>query len=1535
MSTIPYYVAGLLYEWGLTADQSGNPLYRFKMGTSNVYGEAVNVKYSFDQLPLSFESTNIIVPLTDSEKQIIRLALSSISQVCNLTFTEMPSVSKSENNTLTIDKSKLSNGTYDNQGHIGVGGLNTDTTFQNNKQGFASFTDTLTNPYAYEVVLHELCHALGIDHPHKGNGSGPVKDTAYIGLDPSKPFQTIPIEEMGKPFTLMHGTVNAATSLYPAYATTYITGLQLYDIATLQFLYGANLTYNSGNTIYKYGAAATPLQVNSADAPSNFQNVKTYGENESIWDGGGTDTIDLGDSVKSPYNNWINILNLNAGSFSSVYIDSSFIHKAADEPNPYDYNLSIAYGATIENAIGSNFADKLIGNDVANKLEGRAGNDILDGGLGADDMIGGLGDDTYYVDQNGDTITEQANEGIDTVFSKIASNTIAPNVENLVLQSTGAANALGNALNNVIYAGTGNNSINGGNGTDTVNYSYATSAVTVSLAVSGGQATGGSGNDTLTSIENLTGSDFADTLAGNAGNNVINGGKGADSMAGGAGDDSYYVDIAGDTISEDVNAGTDKVYSYLTAYTLADNVENLELLFNGNADGTGNALDNIITGNAFNNVLNGGLGANTLIGGLGDDTYIVKTEADQVIENQSEGTDIIHSLSTAYTLRDNVENGRVIANGTSNLTGNSLDNIIYAGNGNNKLNGGTGGIDTVDYSYSTAAVTVDLSLTTAQATGGSGSDTLLNFLNLTGSSFDDVLTGNSGNNVINGLGGNDAMAGGAGDDTYFVDSNSDTVTENANEGIDTVNSSLATYTLANNIENGRILSASISNLSGNSLNNAIYAGSGNNVLNGLSGIDTVDYLYSTAGVTVTLASNDAQATGGSGTDYVRNFENINGTAFNDVLTGNALDNILNGRGGTNTLIGGAGNDSYYIDSVNNTVTELANEGIDSILLYLKSNPSLPVPDRTIKYTLVDQVENLYLKTDYTSQITGNSQNNIFYMGDRGSISNDNVIGGTGIDTVDFSTASAGISINLTDSEFSPDNSEVYNVENAVGSMYADTLNASNSTTAAHVLNGLAGNDRLQGASLNDTLIGGAGDDSLEGGTGSDLYVFNRGDGNDTITENAPPETKTDIIQFGTGISSSDITLQRINNDLKLSIKNTTDSISIKGYFNNEGTSGSQIDQINFTNSTASWNVSQVKNLILQGTSADDTLNGFSGADTIAGFAGNDILNGSAGNDTLDGGSGNDTLDGGTGTDTYLFGIGYGNDTINSPDNTSGETDTILLGSGISTSDVNIKRVNGGSDLLLSLNNNSQDSLKITSYGWGFSTGEQLKFADGTIWNSNILKARSMIGSSASETITGFSSADTISGLGGDDNLYGEEGDDIIDGGDGNDLLDGNIGNDTLTGGAGNDSLYGSVGNDLLDGGQGNDTLDGSSGNDTYKFNRGYAVDSITDYDSTSGNKDTLIFGSDIAANQLWFTQSGTNLEISVIGTNDKVIINNWNGSYYHIEEFKSGNNLTLLDTQVQNLVQAMSGLTPPALGQTTLPPDYQTTLNPVFAANWK
>ena len=191
------------------------------------------------------------------------------------------------------------------------------------------------------------------------------------------------------------------------------------------------------------------------------------------------------------------------------------------------------------------------------------------------------------------------------------------------------------------------------------------------------------------------------------------------------------------------------------------------------------------------------------------------------------------------------------------------------------------------------------------------------------------------------------------------------------------------------------------------------------------------------------------------------------------------------------------------------------------------------------------------------------------------------------------------------------------------------------------------------------------------------------------------------------------------------------------------------------------------------------------------------------------------------------------------------------------------------------------------------------------------------------------------GMAGNDLLFGGQLADTIDGGDGDDTLYGYAGNDSLIGGNGDDTLDGGDGNDSLTGGKGNDRLMGGAGNDTYVFNQGDGIDTINDYDYTSGNSDLLKFGSGITSDRLWFSHVGNNLEISVIGTSDKTIIENWySGGANQIERISTSDMHTLVCTDVDRLVQAMSGFGIPSSATTVLPPAERTALAPVLASSW-
>ena len=204
--------------------------------------------------------------------------------------------------------------------------------------------------------------------------------------------------------------------------------------------------------------------------------------------------------------------------------------------------------------------------------------------------------------------------------------------------------------------------------------------------------------------------------------------------------------------------------------------------------------------------------------------------------------------------------------------------------------------------------------------------------------------------------------------------------------------------------------------------------------------------------------------------------------------------------------------------------------------------------------------------------------------------------------------------------------------------------------------GGVGNDTLYGNYGNDTLSGGAGNDYLNGGNtydygnsnGNDIYVFNKGDGADTIADFDYTVGNLDTLMLGAGLNAADTVLARLGDDLKLSWG--ADSVTLQNYFKN---TYSVIEVLMFADGTK-WGMAEIASRLTQtGTTGNDyfyglsdqpnRMNGMAGNDTLVGGNANDSLDGGTGNDYLEGYAGNDSLMGGVGNDT-LYG-NYGNDSL--------------------------------------------------------------------------------------------------------------------------------------------------------------------------------------------------------------------------------------------------------------------------------------------------
>lgn len=283
----------------------------------------------------------------------------------------------------------------------------------------------------------------------------------------------------------------------------------------------------------------------------------------------GTDQADtlVGTSGNDTLDGDLGADSMNGGDGNDIYVvDNAFdsVIETSDSPSQIDTvqsSVSWTLGANLENLLltGVSAIDGK-GNDLRNFITGNAAANVLDGAGGADSMSGGNGNDTYFVDNSGDSVIEtnadRVSGGVDSVYSTLATYTLSTNVENLYINSSDAANGIGNALDNVLFAGAGNNVLDGRDGIDTVSFARALAGITATLSTSAQQDTVGSGLDTLKNFENLTGSAFADSLTGNSGANVLNGGAGDDTLVGGSGNDRLIGGEGTDTLSGGSGADT-------------------------------------------------------------------------------------------------------------------------------------------------------------------------------------------------------------------------------------------------------------------------------------------------------------------------------------------------------------------------------------------------------------------------------------------------------------------------------------------------------------------------------------------------------------------------------------------------------------------------------------------------------------------------------------------------------------------------------------------------------------------------------------------------------------------------------------------------------------------------------------------------------------------------------------------------------------------------------------------------------------------
>ncbi len=1069
-------------------------------------------------------------------------------------------------------------------------------------------------------------------------------------------------------------------------------------------------------------------------------------------------------------------------------------------------------------------------------------------------------------------------------------NIISGDAGDALTGNSGANELYGGGGDDILAGGAGADKLDGGAANDTASYASDTAGVTISLAT--GAASGGHAqDDSLISIENVT---------GGAGNDTIEGDDGANKLSGGANG------AVGDTLTY-ANANNAVIVSLAVAGPQmtgagTDTISGFEKL-------TGSAFDDKLTGSVAVNTLigldgddwlDGGAGADKLLGGAGNDTYVVDAATDLATEAANEGDDFVLSR-VSYTLGANLENltltGVAAISGKGNeddnlITGNGAANTLTGGAGQDRLLGG-GGVDTASYALGTAGVAVSL-MTGVGVGGDAEGDSLSEIENLTGGSGDDVLEGSAGANVL--IGG----ASGAGGDTLSyrnaMGPNGVTVklmvaTAQVTGGAGSDTISGFEHLVGSNFSD---------NLTGTAGANVLTGLDGDDLLNGGVGIDTLlggagndTYVVNVTGDLVTEASDegDADLVQSSATftlgDNIERLKligaaTINGTGneLNNDMTGNAAantlsgldgDDWLDGGAGDDKLFGGEGNDTYVVDLAADQVTENAGEGdADTVL-------------SAVSFTLGAHLENLTLTGAAAINGTGNALDNIVNGNSAANIliggaGQDTLIGGGGVDTASYASDGEGVTVSLMTGEGAGGHAEgdsLSEIENLTGGSGDDTLegnagnnkltggtgndtvsyeNADNGVTVSLAVGAiqitgagsdtLSGFERLIGSKFNDKLIGAStanvliglgGDDRLEGGGGVDKLFG--GAGNDTYVLDVTGDEVTENADEG----DADLVLSAASYTLGVNLEN----LALTGAAAVNGT----------------------------GNELANSLTGNAAVNTLVGLAGDDRLDGGGGGDNLIGGEDNDTYVVDAATDqvtenpdegdadlvlsvvNYTLGANLENLTltgVSAVNGTGNEFDNVITGNAMA----NVVSGGAGNDTLV-----GGGGIDTASYAFD-TAGVTVSLFTGT-------------GSHGEAEGDILSEIENLTGGSGDDVLEGNEQNNVLIGGPGVDTvtyanadqrvvvslivvgmqatgfgndtissvenLIGSIFNDELVGSAGSNSLSGGIGRDELTGGLGADTLRGDSGNDYFRYTGpADGSDTILDFSAMDADKIAII-----------------------------------------------------------------------------------------------
>lgn len=1036
---------------------------------------------------------------------------------------------------------------------------------------------------------------------------------------------------------------------------------------------------------------------------------------------------------------------------------------------------------------GGNGDDVINGGEGNDTLYGNNGNDTIIGGKGNDWLNGGEGNDTYIFNEGDGSDVIYDTSGIDTL--KFGINIRKKDLKfkrdpnKLVISVKEDSGMLWDSITlekfySINSGMTHNNTVRTISFADGSVYNLddmlksalpsPTDRADI-LYLSDGDDTfdAGLGNDII------WGGDGDDVIYGNEGNDTIYGDNGNDTLIGGKGDDKLEGRRGDDTYIFNKGDGNDVIYDIEGSNTIkfndfsADDI-NIKRIFNDVVINSKISNDTVTLQRFYNN--NGESTINTI-------KFKDGTSWDyQTILNNSS---IKATEEDDKFFLDDQDNEFNALGGDDKIYGNWKSNIIDGGEGNDIL------------------------------IGGQGNDTLI------GGSGNDELYGGEDNDILIGGTGNDMLIGGAGNDTYIF---------NRGDGNDTIEDYTGNNTIKfndfalNDIDIKKVLddiviSSKISNDTITIKNKLFRHAIENIVFKGGSVLSYQDILN----------RSHIKATEGSDKFYLSDKDDefdalggddeIYGQDGNDVINGDKGNDKLYGDRGDDTLNGGSGYDILDGDEGNDTLNGGKNDDIlnggygDDIYIFNKGDGNDTVTDNggadTIKFGEGISKEDLIVKrvarmNDRTGRKEYSDVAIFFKNSPNDSITIQNVIDSNKnkdnniIENFEFAN---GDKLNFEDikklSLIGTDSNE-----NIVG--YVHTNNIIKGEGGDDKLYGQGwndtmyggdGNDLIEGGSGNDTLIGGKGDDTLNGDMGDDVYIYNKGDGADTIID----RSGKDKIKFGEGIKKEDLsaTIQGDGyiKDFVIFFKDSSnDSIVLKNIVNENRIDAAILKTLEFANGDK-IDIRNIEKLFIIGTDRDETIRGLEDLNSIlVGKDGNDELYGQKGNDTLIGGAGNDTLNGGYGDDTYIFNKGDGVDIIMDTDG----SDTIKFGEGISKKDLSVKITSGTysdtRNLTISIKG-SNDRIELSDIfrnkdNIADRLIEKFEFSNGEILNFEEMKRLSLIGTDENDEINGFHKGDknVIEGGKGDDTLNGGYMADnvfVFNKGDGNDIIEPNGENNTI------------------------------------------------------------------------------------------------------------------------------------------------------------